>query len=83
MIPRLPSLTSGSVHSCLLYTSERTRIELAATGEQASERAVQTSVDLTARETQVCRLAADEMCIRDRPNTVRITLDIEAIQNES
>jgi DNA-binding CsgD family transcriptional regulator len=39
--------------------AERTRIELTATGEQASERAVQTSVDLTARETQVCRLAAD------------------------
>jgi DNA-binding CsgD family transcriptional regulator len=39
--------------------AERARIELNATGETARKRAVDTSADLTAQESQVCRLAAD------------------------
>jgi DNA-binding CsgD family transcriptional regulator len=39
--------------------AERSRIELTATGEKARKRAVQTTIDLTGQEAQVCRLAAD------------------------
>jgi DNA-binding CsgD family transcriptional regulator len=38
--------------------AERARVELAATGEQARKRSVDTSSDLTAQENQIARLAA-------------------------
>jgi DNA-binding CsgD family transcriptional regulator len=39
--------------------AERSRLELAATGERARTRRVDSNVDLTARELQIARLAAD------------------------
>jgi DNA-binding CsgD family transcriptional regulator len=45
--------------------TERARLELEATGERARARTVQTASDLTARELQIARLAADGLANRE------------------
>jgi DNA-binding CsgD family transcriptional regulator len=61
--------------------SERARIELAATGERARTRRVESASDLTVREFQIARLAADGFTSREiasqlfiSPNTVEYHL---------
>jgi len=61
--------------------AERARIELLATGERARSRTVETSVELTARELQIARLAAQRATSREiaaqlfiSPNTVEYHL---------
>ena len=61
--------------------AERARVELAATGERARPRRVESASDLTVRELQIARLAADALTSREiasqlfiSPNTVEYHL---------
>ncbi len=61
--------------------AERARVELAATGERARPRRVESASDLTARELQIGRLAAGGLTSREiasqlfiSPNTVEYHL---------